>query len=329
MSYNISKTELKKLSLFSICSKKFGYGHYNRIENLISILDNKKNFYIHYSYGEAFKDKNNFLNKLKLEINLGNNIVLDITNNFFLDLVTISKIKKILNSKKKNKIYIIDAPIEKNLSTILNLDYTKTLIPFEVDGEIKKKLSKIKKKKIGFEYFIYSSKNLEKKKKIYDITLSFGGSDNYEGTFYVLRLLEYLKIKKNIIIINGKYFKSSYKKKILFFCKKNKFKIKSFSKNFNDILNKSRLLITNSGLTKYEGVAHGIPVIVFSDSKESQKIDKVFIKKTKQVHFSYLKKQQYDILKLKSILQKQLKFKSVDKNINKSYMNKIKNFFKT
>ena len=329
MSYNISKTELKKFSLFSICPKKFGYGHYNRIENLISILDNKKNFYIHYSYGETLKDKNNFLNKLKLEINLGNNIVLDITNNFFLDLVTISKIKKILNSKKKNKIYIIDAPIIKNLSTILNLDYTKTLIPFEVDGEIKKKLSKIKKKKIGFEYFIYSNKNLEKKNKIYDITLSFGGSDNYEGTFYVLRLLEYLKIKKNIIIINGKYFKSRYKKKILFFCKKNKFKIKSFSKNFNDVLNKSRLLITNSGLTKYEGVAHGIPVIVFSDSKESQKIDKVFIKKTKQVHFSYLKKQQDDILKLKSILQKQLKFKSVDKNINKSYMNKIKNFFKT
>ena len=195
--------------------------------------------------------------------------------------------------------------------------------------KLKKKLSKIKKKKIGFEYFIYSNKNLEKKNKIYDITLSFGGSDNYEGTFYVLRLLEYLKIKKNIIVINGKYFKSKYKKKILFFCKKNKFKIKSFSKNFNDVLNKSRLLITNSGLTKYEGVAHGIPVIVFSDSKESQKIDKVFIKKTKQVHFSYLKKQQDDILKLKSILQKQLKFKSVDKNINKSYMNKIKNFFKT
>ena len=329
MSYNISKIELEKFSLFSICSKKFGYGHYNRIENLISILENKKNFFIHYSYGETFKDKNHFLDKLKLEINLGNNIVLDITNNLFLDLVTISKIKKILNTKKKNRIYIIDAPTKKNLSTILNLDYTKTLIPFEVDGEIKKKLSKIKKKKIGFEYFIYSNKNLKKKNKIYDITLSFGGSDNYEGTFYVLKLLEYLKIKKNIIVINGKYFKNEYKKKILFFCKKNKFKIKSFSKNFNDILNKSRLLITNSGLTKYEGVAHGIPVIVFSDSIESQKIDKVFIKKTKQVHFSYLKKQQDDIIKLKSILQKKLKFKSVDKNINKSYMNKIKFFFKT
>jgi spore coat polysaccharide biosynthesis predicted glycosyltransferase SpsG len=328
MSYNISKTELEKFSLFSICSKKFGYGHYNRIENLISILENKKKKFVHYSYGEKFKNKNHFFERLKIEVNLGNNIVLDITNDLFLDLITVSKIKKILNEKKTNRIYIIDSPTKKNLSTILNLDYTKTLIPFEVDGEMKKKLSKIKKKKIGFEYFIYSSKNLKKRKKIYDITLSFGGSDNYEGTFYVLKLLDYLKIKKNIIVVIGKYFKGKYKKKILQFCKQKKFKAKSFSKNFNDILNISRLLITNSGLTKYEGVAHSLPVIVFSDSKESQKIDKVFIKKTKQIHFSYLKRQQDDIIKLKSILQKKLKIKSVDKNINKSYMDKIKNFFK-
>ena len=326
MSYNIPTTKLEKFSLFSICSKKFGYGHYNRIENLITILKNKKKKFIHYSYGEKFKNKNHFFERLKIEVNLSNNIVLDITNDLFLDLITVSKIKKILN-KKTNRIYIIDSPTKKNLSTILNLDYTKTLIPFEVDGETKKKLSKIKKKKVGFEYFIYSTKNLKKRKKIHDITLSFGGSDNYEGTFYVLKLLDYLKIKKNIIVVIGKYFKGKYKKKILNFCKQKKFKAKFFSKNFNDILNASRLLITNSGLTKYEGVAHSLPVIVFSDTKESQEIDKVFIKKTKQFHFSYLKIKQDDIIKLKSILQKKLKVKPVDKNINKLYMDKIRNFF--
>ena len=41
---------------------------------------------------------------------------------------------------------------------ILNIEHSKTLVPFEVDNEIKKILSKIKKKKIGFEYFIYSDK---------------------------------------------------------------------------------------------------------------------------------------------------------------------------
>ena len=160
----------------------------------------------------------------------------------------------------------------------------------------KKNFPKSKKKRLGLNTLYIPLKIWKKKKKLYDITLSFGGSDNYEGTFYVLKLLDYLKIKKNIIVVIGKYFKGKYKKKILHFCKKKKFKAKSFSKNFNDILNISRLLITNSGLTKYEGVVHSLPVIVFSDSKESQKIDKVFIKKTKQIHFSYLKRQQKDII---------------------------------
>ena len=196
-------------------------------------------------------------------------------------------------------------------------------------SDLTKKILKIKNKKIGLQYFIYPDTNIKKSKKSYDITLSFGGSDKYKGTLYVLKLLEYCKVNKNILIINGKYFKENYKKKILSICKKNKYKIISFSGNFSGILNKSRLLITNSGLTKYEGVAHGLPVIVFSDSKESQKIDKVFIKKTKQFHFSYLRIYQDDVLKLKNTLDKKLNFKLVDKNLKKLYTNKIINFFKT
>ena len=328
MSHDISKTKLERFSVFSVCSKKYGYGHYNRVQNLISILKNKNKIFTHYSFGEKNKNKKQFLDKLKLEVNLNNNIILDITNNLFLDDNTILEIKKILDKKNINYTYIIDSPTGKNLSTILNLKYTKTLIPFEIDNEIKKKLlKKIKNVQIGFKYFIYSNKNIKIKKKIFDIVLSFGGSDNYEATFYVLNLLKKLKIKKRIVVVVGKYFKDKYKKKVLSFCKKNKFQTKSFSKNFNDILNKSRLLITNSGLTKYEGFAHGLPVIVFSDTKESQKIDKVFIKKTKQIHFSYVKKPHDDMLKLKKILKKHSKFKFIDQSNNESYTNNIKSFF--
>ena len=142
-----------------------------------------------------------------------------------------------------------------------------------------------------------------------------------------LIILENLKVKKNIVIVIGKYFKDKYKRKILHFCKKNKFKTKSFSKNFHDILNKSRILITNSGLTKYEGYIHGIPVIVFSDNKEGQKIDEVFIKKTKQAHFSYKKIEKSDNLKLKKILQN-INFKSFDKIVARPNINKLRIFFK-
>ena len=85
MSYNISKTKLKKFSLFSIGSKKFGYGHYNRIKNLISILKTKRRKFSHYSYEKNYKNKNSFLNKIKLEVNLGNNIIIDFSNNLFLN----------------------------------------------------------------------------------------------------------------------------------------------------------------------------------------------------------------------------------------------------
>ena len=327
MSHNISKTELEKFSLFSICSKKFGYGHYNRIQNLISLLRDKNKNFNHYSYGVNLKNKNQFLNKLNQEIILDNKIVLDITNDQFLDYKTISKIKKILGKNKRGKIYILDSPIKKNLSTILNLDYIKTIIPFEVDNEVKKKLARIKIKRFGLEYFIYPINNLKKNNKIYDIMLSFGGSDNYQGTIYAMKLLENLKIKKKVVVVNGKYFKSKYKKKIFLLCKKNKFKNRPFSKNFKDMLSKSKLLITNSGLTKYEGVAHKIPVIVFSDNKELQKIDKIFTKRTKQLHMSYKKKEQVDSLKLQNILQTKFKFKFIDKKIKLSNVNKIRNFF--
>lgn len=327
MSLNISKTKLKNFSLFSLGSKKFGFGHYNRAENLISILKNKTRKFFHYSYGENYKDKNKFLNKLKLEIDMGSVIVLDITNKLFLTQNTIFKLKKILQ-KKKCKIFIIDSPSKKNLSTILNIDYVKTLIPFEVTDNVKKKLLKIKKKKFGIEYFIYSKKNLKRKKKIYDIMISFGGSDNYEGTFRVLKILKNLKIKKKILVIIGKYFKENYKKKILLFCKKNQFNYLLFSKNFSDLLNKSKLLITNSGLTKYEGFLHRLPVIIFSDNKESQKIDKLFIYKTNQFHFSYLRNIKKDTIKLRKIFDKKINVKKpLEQNILKYNINKIKIFF--
>tara|TARA_Y100000389_G_scaffold203999_1_gene254460 strand:+ start:928 stop:1917 length:990 start_codon:yes stop_codon:yes gene_type:complete len=328
MPYNISKTKLEKFSFFSICSKKFGYGHYKRIQNLISILKDHKSKMYHYSYGEKIKDIDLFLNKLDSEISVKNKVILDFTNKLFLNNKTILKIKKILGKKKNQNIYIIDEPTIKNLSNILNLDNIKTLIPFEVEGKIRKKLTKFKRNRIGFEYFIYPTNKIKKINRVNDMVLSFGGSDNYEGAFYVLKLLEKIKIKKNVAVVIGKYNKASYKKKIFSICKKNNFKIVKFTKNFNNILNKSKLLITNSGMTKYEGVVHGIPVIVFSDSKESQKIDKVFINKTKQFHFSYLRREQSDFLKLKNILIKQEKFKLFDKNLNKSYTSKIKFFFK-
>lgn len=328
MSYNISKIKLEKFSLFTICSKKFGYGHFNRAQNLISILKNKNKKFNHFSYGIHYKDEDQFLDKIRQEISLKKKIIIDFTNKFFVKKNTISKLKKIFKNKK-NSIFIIDEPSENNLSIALNLNNTYTLIPFDIDEGVKKKFLSIKKIKFGFEYFIYPIKKIKKEKKLFDIMISFGGSDNFKGTLYVLKLLQKLKLKKKILVIKGKHFKKNYRNKLLEICKKNKFKINSFSKNFDNLLNRTRLLITNSGLTKYEGVLHNLPVVVFSDTKKSQKIDKVFIKKTKQFHFSY-KKNKLDFVKLNDILDKKLNLK-LPENDNTKYKlhkNKLISFFK-
>ena len=116
-------------------------------------------------------------------------------------------------------------------------------------------------------------------------------------------------------------------KKVVEFSNKNKFKTIFFSKNFSDILDRTKLLITNSGLTKYEGHMHGIPILIFSDNNESQKIDEVFVKKTRQVNFSYLKNIQNDTLKLKRIINKKLNVKFSEYKYLKPKVNKIRNFF--
>ncbi len=327
MSRNISKIKLNKISIFSICSKKYGYGHFNRSENLKFILKRKDTKLAHFSYGDKFKNKKFFLSKIKSDFDNFNKIILDITNKSFLDSKTINEIKKIFKTREGSNVYIIDAPLKKNLSIALNLKKLKMLVPFEIDSALKKKLSKIKNNKIGTKYFIYPLENIKKKIKIYDLLISFGGSDNYKGSLYVMKLLSKIKIKKRIVVTIGKYFGKRYKKQIISFAKSNNFQAKLFTKKFNNILNKSKILITNSGLTKYEGLMHGMPVIIFSDNKESNKIDKIFKKKTNQIHFSNKRNFNEDKLKLENTLMADSILNSFDKEKVKSNIKKLKNFF--
>lgn len=330
MSLNISKVKLKEISLFSISSKKYGFGHYSRVLKLKSLLKKKDLKLSHYSFGEKIKNKEKFINLIKTELKLEKKVILDLTNNKFLSKNIIIKLKQIITNSKSRKIYIIDSPEKINLTTMLNLSYVKCLIPFEVEKKLLKDLSIIKKKLIGIKYYIFSkNKTFYPRNKLFTILISFGANDNFNGTHHVLKLIEKLNIKNKLIIkvIIGKYFKNTYKKKINIACKKNNFKILNFSSKFNHNLKKSNLLITNSGLTKYEGFLNGIPVFVFSDTAKSQKIDKLFTNKVKQINFSYLKKIKKDLIKLNYAINKQLKTVSSRKIGINLKTTELKNFF--
>jgi len=330
MSLNFSKVKLDKICLFSLSSKKYGYGHHSRALNLKRLLKNKNINLTHYSFGKKIKSKQKFINLIKIELNLKKKVILDLTNNKFLTKNLITRLKKIIINSKSKKIYIIDSPEKKNLTLMLNLSYVKCLIPFEVDNKLYKDLSIIKKKLIGIEYYIFSkNKTFHTRNKLFTILISFGASDNFNGTHYVLQLIEKLNIENKLIVkvIIGKYFSNTYINKLNLICKKNNFKVLNFSSKFNYYLKKSNLLITNSGLTKYEGFFSRIPVFVFSDTAKSQKIDKLFTKKVKQINFSHLKNQKKDLIKLNYAIIKQLKtVSSKNKKIDLK-ISELKNFF--
>ena len=214
MPHNFSKIKLNNFALFSLGSKRFGYGQYKRNKNLILIIKKKNYTYNHYSFGEKFKIKKHFIKKINYEANIGSIIILDISNNLFLKKNTLIELKNTLRRKIFNKIFIIDAPTKDNLSSYLKLKNARTLIPFEISSDIRKQFKKIKNKKIGYRYFIYPYNDIKRKRKIYDIILSFGGSDNYSRTYYVLKLLEILKLNKKVLVVFGKYLNKNTKKKL-------------------------------------------------------------------------------------------------------------------
>ena len=53
----------KYFSIFSLGSKKFGYGSYNRAKNLISIIKDKKIQINHFSFEKIIKIKETLLKK--------------------------------------------------------------------------------------------------------------------------------------------------------------------------------------------------------------------------------------------------------------------------
>lgn len=330
MSRNISKIKLKKqISFFSLNSPDFGRGHFNRINTLTKILKLKKPNFNHYFYKNTNKEKNRFIKTILKEISSDKKIILDITNEKFLSSFLVKKLKKIILNYNYKDICIIDSPYKKNLTLSLNINFIKCFIPFEISKDLSKELIFLRKKAVGLSYFIHPRLKFNKKKnKKKIIVISFGASDLYRGTLYVLNLIKKNKFNHNceFKVILGNFFNRDYSRKINSICKKQKIKILNFSKNFQKTLVNSDILITNSGLTKYEGIINLNHTIIFSDNKKLEQIDKIFCKKTNQTHFSYKKNVSKDVKRFNNIINNKLSIKSLKTMIKPNYK-KINKFF--
>lgn len=325
-----------KISYFFISSYLFGKGHQVRAENYqqafkkyndkIKIINlvNKKNRLIY-----------NFL-KLNEKIKKNDVIFFDISNRFFFNNLNNAKLLKKIFKLYSSKIVVIDGLNKEIISNKFRYRYKAVIIPYIFDQEL---LNKIKNVKyfIGIKYFITKKfkilkKNNNLKKK--NILFTSGGSDKENSTVKFLKILKFINldnIKFSILI--GPNFKRLYVNNIRKFCKKGKLNVKflKFKKDiYTNIIDKD-IVITSSGLTKYDLLYLRKPLIVFPENKDQKKVDKKFKKIFHQFYLDDLsccKRNSIRLNKMIIIKKNITNYYNITKNIKMNEFKLIYNFIK-
>ena len=297
------------IGIYLEASKKIGTGHLQRCLQIYKSYSTKKIFFLtrslylknllkrkklpHY-YVTKEKKLSKFLILKKFKI-----IIFDVTKfDSFLSKVFF-KDKKIL------KIFRVV------IANTLSVNVKPDLVIFPV---VTKFRSKSKKIFIGEKYAVLPKLPKKKKiKKINNIMISMGGSDPNKITIKTLKILKKknLLINLNIVIGGLSKIKNSEIKKILF-GKKIKFSIFRSQKNLKKIMLDSDLLITNSGVTKFEASLMRLPSIIIANDKETEDNQIAFAQKKTSIYLGHYRSKK--IKKLNNVIM------SLKNNINKILM---------
>ena len=247
-------------------STKIGLGHFNRCLLIFKLIKKKSLFLT-----ESKKLKKILLKKkinfcfLKNAKNLSKIFINNKIKILIIDLQYFNK--NITEFLKKNKeIFVVVLSDKHKRVKEANL----TFFP-----EITKK----KKQNIfsGKKYVLVPKFPKKKKiNKVQNIMISMGGSDPHNITKKVATLISGIDVDIKLNIVLGKFYKfkknsirSALKKSI-------KYKIYDKQKNLKSLMLKNDLLITNSGITKYEAFSMKMPSIIISNSAESNLDQKNF-----------------------------------------------------
>jgi spore coat polysaccharide biosynthesis predicted glycosyltransferase SpsG len=306
--------------IITIGSKNVGYGHLSRsilIQNKIrkkseififnenqKIIDLKKKKVI------SFKEASFKLFERKI-------IICDFANS---KVIKNRKLKFFLNEIAKTNAKIIffdDLKKQKFYKNFFKKERITLIRPYVDKYE--------KNVYYGLKYFV-ANPNLNKKirkkinKKITNILITFGGSDANDYTSKILNYLLYFNYLDDylITVVVGPY----YDRHKIFKLKKNLLlnKIKWVHK-INDIsklIQKSDLVITTCGTTKYEVAAVRCPQIVIPISKISEKKNNLFQKENLSVTLKY----NFNRMQFNKIFKKILSFE-LRKKLYKNCRHKI------
>ena len=207
-------------------------------------------------------------------------IFLDITNEkLFKNKTLLKKIVYFININK-NKIVIIDGLGKYQLNNLSWEKCNSVIYPYFCSKNSVKKKRKVKYF-IGYKYMINNfTKNKRKiKKNIKNILFTSGGSDLNNSSYKFIRLFSKLKLSGlNLYMIQGIFTKKKYFDKIkkFAFLSKINLKILSFKKDIKQNLKNIDLVISSSGLTKYDLMSIKIPMIIYSENKLFDKLNNSF-----------------------------------------------------
>ena len=178
---------------------------------------------------------------------------------------------------------------------------------------------------MGPEYLLNRPQNKyvkKNKKNIKNIVISAGGSDLDKNCYKIVNLIHRLKIRDlQIYIIKGNFFSLKDTKRIHNFCRNNNLKLKflNFKKNIYQNINNKDLIISSSGLTKYDLIYYKIPFILFCENDIQYLYNKGFEKKKLCPVLKKLNKknQNYNTQILKKFIS--------NSDIREKYLNRICN----
>tara|TARA_B100001540_G_C15760276_1_gene621298 strand:+ start:352 stop:1386 length:1035 start_codon:yes stop_codon:yes gene_type:complete len=280
------------ITFFCLYGKNFGYGHYSRINSFVKNIKKRvklvtfgdpinisKKLYSKYDYYKNIKEYNN-KNILKKKNSLA---ILDLSNYSFFKKNNINFFyKKIRNTFEK--VIVIDSILNESFYNKINLSVDCLVIPYFVANKYKKKY-----KKINFltfpEIYFCNEKILKlkhnKTKQIKSCLVTLGSTDNNNLNFELIKILSSNLFRKiNFTFILGKFLTNNYKKKLIALSKeKINIKLIDFNLNFYSLFNKSDLILSSSGITKYEALITKKPNIRIYRNRREKILDNEFSKK--------------------------------------------------
>ena len=307
--------------IITVGSKSMGFGHLSR-SILIQSKIKKKSEILNFDENKKiinFSKKKNTVSfqEASLKLSKYKIIICDFAN---IRIINNQKLKSFLNKIAKTNVKIIffdDLKKQKFYKNFFKKERITLIRPYADKYE--------KNVYYGLKYFV-ANPNLNKKirkkinKKITNILITFGGSDANDYTSKILNYLLYFNYLDDylITVVVGPY----YDRHKIFKLKKNLLlnKIKWVHK-INDIsklIQKSDLVITTCGITKYEVAAVRCPQIVIPISKISEKKNNLFQKENLSVTLKY----NFNRMQFNKIFKKILSFE-LRKKLYKNCQHKI------